>query len=488
MGIVINQSIRNLIYTYIGFAIGAINTLFLYPYFMDDSYYGLVAVLLSTAMIFYPFLSFGMGNVIIRYYSRYTSQLDKDRFITFAFIFPIAIIVPLYILLYVYKEDISNFLSDKSSLLRDYINYIFWFAVFIGYFEVFYAYSKVKLNSVFGNLIKEISIRLYVTVLLVLLYLQVIDSHNFIQLLLLGYGVRTLVMAIYSISTGGLIFRFGGTYWKVIMFSLFIIFSSSVSFVVLEIDKLMVSQYVNLDNVAYYAVGGFIGIVVSVPGRAMQQILAPFVSKALSDNSIEEVEGLYKKSSINLLVISGFIFVLIVANVKFLYMLLPDKFSGGELVAIVIAFGKLFDMLSGINGTIITNSKYYKYDFVFGLILVTLTVVLNIVFIPIYGMHGAAFATVLGIIIYNSLKFYFLYVKFNMHPFSAKTGWMMLVIILLSVVMYYSPIIYSPIITIVVLSSFISLVYILFVHITKPSKEIENIINTVLVSLRKYLS
>ena len=40
MGIVIKQSIKNTIITFIGFGIGALNTLFMYPYFLGEDYLG----------------------------------------------------------------------------------------------------------------------------------------------------------------------------------------------------------------------------------------------------------------------------------------------------------------------------------------------------------------------------------------------------------------------------------------------------------------
>ena len=58
MGIVINQSIRNTIITYIGFAIGAANTLFMYPHFLGETFYGLTGYILSSANIIFPLMAF----------------------------------------------------------------------------------------------------------------------------------------------------------------------------------------------------------------------------------------------------------------------------------------------------------------------------------------------------------------------------------------------------------------------------------------------
>ena len=479
MGIVINQSIKNLIFTYLGFVIGAVNTLFLYPYIMDADYYGLVAVLLSTAMIFYPLLSIGMSNAIVRFYARYKSKEDKDKLISFTFVLPLLVITPLWILTNVFESDIANTLSDKSELVKYYIKYIFIFAVFVGYFEVFYSYSRVLLKSVFGNILKEISIRVYVTILIILIYFNVITDHQFIVFLALGYGVRVFLMGAYVLYISDFRFRFSSfaKYKSVLFYSLFVIFSSSVSFMVLEIDKLMISQYIDLQNVAYYAVGGFIGIVVSVPGRAMAQILAPFVSKAIADNNLVEIKSLYKKSSINLLVVSGFVFMLIAINVKFLYMLLPEKYIGGEFVAIIIAFSKLFDMASGINGTIITNSKYYRYDLLFGTFLLILTITTNIVFIQIFGAIGAAIATGISVIFYNVMKLAFVRIKYGVYPFTINSLYIFVVIVLMSIVFYFVPLFVHPIVSIAVTSSVVAIVYFLFIRFLKPSADIDILIS-----------
>ena len=60
MGIVINQSFKNMVTTYLGFGIGAINTLFLFTYFLDREHYGLVSYLLSASNLIWPFMVFGV--------------------------------------------------------------------------------------------------------------------------------------------------------------------------------------------------------------------------------------------------------------------------------------------------------------------------------------------------------------------------------------------------------------------------------------------
>jgi len=86
-------------------------------------------------------------------------------------------------------------------------------------------------------------------------------------------------------------------------------------------------------------------------------------------------------------------------------------------VIITIGAAKLFDMATGINGGIIMNSKYYRFDLYTNILLVILTVITNYLLIPPFGILGAAIATAFSIFVYNSIKMIFVWIKFSMQPF-----------------------------------------------------------------------
>ena len=481
MGVVINQSIKNLIFTYIGFAIGALNTLVLYQRIMSAEYFGLVNVVLSASMILFPILSFGMSSAIIRFYSINEKIKERGSFLSFALFSPIIVIIILGTAFYFFTPYINSLLSDKSKLVKDYIFYVFIFGVFFGYFEVFYAYSKVQLKTVFGNILKEISIRVVVTCLLIALYYKAISEHQFVQLLLVAYGLRVLLMAWYSLKDTykELVWKMPTNAGSIIKYVSFVVVSSSVTFLFLEIDKVMVSQLVDLSNVAYYAVATFIGIVVAVPGRAMQQILSPLVASALAHNDYKKVSDLYNKSSINLLVVSGFIFLLITMNTSSLFELFSDKFRGGEAVVLYIALAKLIMMSLGSNNSIIANSKYYRFDLILGILIIGVTIYLNIVFIPVLGIDGAALATFLTIVIYSILKYLFVLVAFKIQPYTYKT----LILVLFLGVVYFSGVNITitsyPLLSILFKSIVISILFLIYILVFKPSEDIQKFISDI---------
>ena len=199
MGIVLKQTITNTITTFIGFGFGALNTLFLYTNILEPSYYGLVTFILASGAILMPIMSAGAHNSMVKFYSAQDNK-DKNGFLTLILLAPLMIILPLTLLVWLFYDSIGDFLSIQNSLVKDYIWYLFLVGLSLAYFEVFYAWGKVHLKSVFGNFLKEVFARVCATVLLVLLYLEMISLDFFYQALVGVYLLRTLMMKLYAYS------------------------------------------------------------------------------------------------------------------------------------------------------------------------------------------------------------------------------------------------------------------------------------------------
>ena len=151
MGIVVKQSFKNTISTYLGFGIGAINTLFLYTNFITDEYYGLIAFVLSTANIMMPLMAFGVHNTLIKFYSTFKTKNSLNSFLTLMLILPMFVVVPVALIGYFGYDVISDLLSQRNAIVKDYVWHIIIAAISMGYFEVFFAWAKTQMQTVFGN-------------------------------------------------------------------------------------------------------------------------------------------------------------------------------------------------------------------------------------------------------------------------------------------------------------------------------------------------
>ena len=487
MGIVLNQSIKNTIITFIGFAIGATNALFMYTHFLGEDYYGLTAFLLSSANIMMPLMAFGIQNTLVKFYSEHQSEDEKSRFLNLVLVLPFVIIIPIFLILFLFYGETANLLSQKNQIIHDYVWMIPVIGLFMGYFEIFYAWVKVHLQSVFGNFVKEVLLRVFISIFLFAVYFDWISNIQFVYSLVFIYFTMMLLMALvaFKVRKPQFHLKFPKEKKEVIVYSAFIIFSSSIAVLLLDIDKFMIGQYIPISEAAYYSVAIFIALTISVPMRAMHQITHPITTDLMARKKHDELNDLYKKTAITLQVIGGFIMLGILTNIHQVYALLPEKYSGGVAVVFLISFSKFFDLMLGNNNSIIFNSKYYRTVLLLGLCLVVLTVSLNMYFIPNFGIEGAAIATLISIGLYSIAKFLFVVFKMDLFPFSKKTIVSLGIIALSFFVFYFWNFSFHPIVNILLKSGLIAVFYWVLNYKLTISEDINGVMDKVVRKVKR---
>src|SRR5690606_7842331 len=196
MGIVVTQSVRNTVVTYVGFAIGAINALYLYPVFLGDTHYGLTAFILSTANIAMPFMAMGLHNTLVKYYALQKGEHERMRLLNFSLWLPVLVLLPLVGFLAFFYEPVAHFVSNRNPILFDYLWQVPLIGVLMGYFEIFYAWVKVRLRSVYGSFIREVLLRLLISAGLSAVYFERLTAEGFVWALLGIYALTTAIMAV----------------------------------------------------------------------------------------------------------------------------------------------------------------------------------------------------------------------------------------------------------------------------------------------------
>ena len=479
MGIVLKQSLSNTIVTYIGFTIGAVNTLVLYTKFMQPENYGLVQVVLSISAVLMPILAFGVPNSLVKFYSSFNEDKAQDGFLTMMLLLPMLLIVPIALISFIANESIGALLARENPIVRNYVWHIFLIGLAMAYFEVFYAWVRVRMKSVFGNFMKEIFCRVCQSILLVLYVLNYIDIAFFINALVLSYIVRLLVMKFYAyqLHIPKLVWNIPANWRDIVKYSALIILGGSTAVVLMEVDKVMLNNFLPIANVAYYAVAGFIAVSIAVPARAMHQITYPMTAEYLNKNDKKALKGLYEKSSLTLFIISGLLFLLIILNLNDLYKLLPEGYAGGFFIVFWIGLAKVFDALLGNNNAILYNSDYYRSILFFGVLLALIAIGLNLWLIPAYGLNGAAIASFSAFFVYNCLKLYYVQLKFHIAPFTRETVKVFCLLLGLGAIFYYLQFGFHPIINIGLKSALIILTYTAVLYRFKISEDVYGVLS-----------
>ena len=486
MGIITKQSIYNVISIGFAFIIGAVNMLFLYPSFPGKEFQGLIIALLANSNIIQPFISFGVQHTLIKFFSDASSKDQQDRLLWFSLFIPLLVLVLLTPFYIYFNKEILNFLSNENILVSKFPFLIILISISTAYFEIFFSWLRIQLKSVFGNFLKEVYPRLLTFLLLILYAFKFIDLDTFIIYLICGYYLRLIIIMIYSFSIYLPSFKgFIPSSWRnMLRYSSLIFLSGAAASFILDIDKSMIFSLTSDANVAYYAVAIYVAAIIEAPGRAMFQITSPLVARALNKNKKTTLENLLKKSSLNLLIVSGFVFLLINLNLIDFYKIINQEgYSSAIGVVIIVSFGKLFSMSMGCLNNIIINSKKYYYVFWFSVISAILAVILNYFMIQSYGIIGAALATLIVITIINLSKIILVYFLFKIHPYSAKTVSILINLIIIYLIVYFVPNLLNPWLSISLRSFLILGLFIIAIIIFKWSDEIE----TLLKEIRKRL-
>ncbi len=482
MGIVLRQGFKNTLYIYLGFFIGGIYTVLLVPkvFSAHPEHWGTARYLVSYAMIIVPWAQLSLPNVIIRYFPVFKEKRPQDFifFILFWTTLGIGIsslIVLLFSGLWFGKHD--------SPLLLD--NKILVFPIFIGFvlFEITSALSKSHFKSTVPVFLKEFLLRANVMVIILLYWYQIIGFTLFIQLFAFNYLLVFFLLFGYLLRIRPFKFRINlhtlidNDFKPLYVYAAFSILSMSAAMILLNIDTLMIHHFLNLKEVAIYGPSLFIASSILVPSRALQSIIAPVVAHGWAANDTTGIKILYKKSAIGPLTVSIFLFLIIWINIDLVMGYFGKTFGQGKYIVLFLGMGNIINIATGFNGTLINTSKYYRADFYFQLGLVAVTILLNIVFIPLFGLNGAALATAITFGFHNLLKSFYVWYRFKMHPFSKKTFIILMGGILLGLISTQLPESNHPLTSAVLYTLFFSLLYWLFAYFAKISDDINEQIN-----------
>ena len=344
-------------------------------------------------------------------------------------------------------------------------------ATVLSIIEKDFFYFFVGLSSLFGGLcsgylFKGIS--------------NIIDFEIFIYSLITGYYLRLLLIILYGfrVYRPTLTFKLPPSYLKILFYSFLIFLSGAASSIILDIDKSMIASLITSDDVAFYSVALFIAAVIEAPGRAMFQIISPLVSKAINSDDKTYLTRLLKKSSNNLFLVSGMLFLLINLNLTDFYVFVNQPMYAVAIgVVSLVSIGKLYSMSIGCLNNIISNSKFYPYIFWFSILSAVIAVILNFILIPEYGILGAAYATLFVIIFINTLKLILISYGLKIHPYSIESIKILLIIIVVFFLVKEINLSYSSFLNLSIRSVLIIVLYSSLSHVFGLLSDINSQVN-----------
>lgn len=437
----LNQSIWSTVIIYTGIFIGFINSIFLFPKFLSTEQIGLIRQIISAVFILIPITTFGSGTTYTKFYPIFQKNYkQKSEFLSFQLFTIILSFCIIFLVINIFLNDIKNLFTEKSNLLFEYQNLFFSLLFVLSLSSLFESYLRARFNTVLSNYVNGVSNRFLTSITILLLSLNYIDFNILLNLQLFIYVIGVLILITFSNYVDKITIKISfnnikKSINKILNFGSFSSLGAFSNILVMNVDVLMVTSILGLSETGIYTTAFYIGMIIEIPRRAISQISIPFISENIIKNRFDKIEKNYKDVSLHQMIIGAFFLLIIIVNLDDIYSLIPnsENFISGKNVVLIIGISKLIQMSFSYNSELISLSKYYKFTVIAVFILAFFTISLNIILIPELGMIGAAYSSLISILIFNIVKFMFIKKKMNLSPFSTKS----VLILILSFCLFY---------------------------------------------------
>lgn len=472
MGIIRSQSIRSTVITYIGFAIGALNTL-LFSKYVSKEVFGLTRVMFSTSMIFYSLSTLGSVIMMNKFYPYYRDHLAPKNRDIMGLVVMMCMTGFLLVTggMVFFKDLVVKKFATNAALFVEYYYLLIPFTFFLLLFTIFENYSNNQFKSTYPIFLKEVGMRGITTVFILLTITGLFANTQFIYAFAFIYAFLFVALFSYLYRTNSLAFSFRISnltrkLWRKMFSFSSLLYAGSVFVVIAtNIDTLAIASIIGIAYGGVFELSNYISNVILVPQRSVIAIAIPIIAKAWKDKDIPAIQSIYARSSLTLLIYALLIFMIIWLNLDAVYQILnlDPIFLLGKNVILLLGISRLIELGTGVNSQIIGTSNHWKFEFFSSLILLTLSIPLNIMLIKQMGMVGSGVTSLVTVTIFNGIRWAFLYKKYGLQPFSLKTLYVILIalgayVLLQFILPISNPFISIPVKTIAFTAIFIGLI------------------------------
>lgn len=452
MSTIRRQSLLSTLFIYLGFAIGAVNILKLFPdtTYFDTAEFGLTRLLLDMALVFSTACTLGSVNIALKFFPFYESYLPKSKndlpFLTLGLtIVGCSLFV---IILPFFESTVLRKFGYRSPLFIDYFYLIYPFTISLALFGILEAFAWGMKKTVLSNFLKEFLFRLLTTVLIFLFISGIIKSFTgFITLYSYLFFVLVLVLLYVFIKSKKFPINFTISKVtrrlapKIFVFGFSFFLSSLLNIIAKTNDTIIIASQSSggLIDTAIFVIATYLVTIMDVPQRSVISATAPQIAVAWKERDTRRIDRLYKKSALNLLIAAIGILALLLLNVGDLVKYLGDTYAPIPFLVLILGLARLIDLGTGLNSQILLLSKYWRIDLFTNMFFVFLSILLNYFLTKKLGVIGPAWGNLIAIATFNFIRLLYIWKLFHLQPFSHNNVKALLIGAVAMVLVYFIP-------------------------------------------------
>lgn len=433
MGIIQKQATRSTVISFAGAFLGSFSRLIM-SFFLETSQVGILSLLDAKSGVFVIALNFGYVLILKKLFPKYRNEENGHSgfLVLGVFLSLIGSVIGL-LFFYLFEEVLFTGLAEDDPIRP----FLFLIPILI-FFKIIFSnldgYVRMLFKTVIGTFLNGFVSKIILLVGLCLFTYALIDFKFLVYFYVFSLALPGLVTFFYAffitkklkLPSRELL----GESKKIKFYILFGLLSGASYSIIQYVDMLMIDGILNSkDEVGIYSIMFFASVLIAIPARGVYRISTVIVAESWKENDLKNIQKVYSKSAINLLIIGGYIFIVGWFCIDPVLEFLPD-YKSGKYAFFFLGLAKVIELGTGVNTEIIDTSEKYKYNTYFNVLLAILAIVFNYFLISTYGIIGAAIASFLAMTVINFLRGAFLYKVYRFLPFSGEYFKSMLVIVL----------------------------------------------------------
>jgi len=397
----------------------------------------------------------GLTQGLVQFISRLTENNrieERNSIISFSFLLVSVFSIILSVILFIFSDFIAlNIFNNQelASLLKVMSPILILLSLIELTPGIFRGLKIVKYQVLGRDLIQSF-IRLIMVLILGYLGYKIYGLVAAFYLSM-AFSLLYLFYKVYDLNLFGKIkCKFITSYKEILIFSAPLLISSILHYSISKVDIFMIGYFLNTSSVGIYTVALKIGTLTNFLLFSINSMFAPNITTLYYNNQMVKLEKLYQVITKWVLGINLSVFFLFIILSKEIMNVFGTEFIIGWIALILITAGQVVNAGVGSAGLINVMTGYPKSELYVSIIVFVINVTLNYFLIPIYGIEGAAFASLISIGVMNLLRLYILYNRLEILPYNKK----------------YLHVIYSAIIAFIIgyiINSYIDLHYLLHI-------------------------
>ncbi|HET8828174.1 MAG TPA: oligosaccharide flippase family protein [Pelobium sp.] len=493
MNLLKKQGFFNSITLYIGTALGFFNLIILFQRAFTAEQIGFFVLMNSVCLLYTQFAAIGFNSVIPRYFPYFKAQ-DGNHHGFPSYVFKVTGIGFLVVTaLYVFGKEIVIDFKDSgngSSYYAQYYYLIIPLSLFVFWYAITETFARTTFHNILPSFLREVLLKVFTTIGVGLVYFQWIQYQEFIYWYVIANALILLILLGYLKKLDLLRFKTVEAPVKersseILRYGFYSMLAGTSITMIQSIGTIMLRIYTSEEMIGYYGTLFAMGVVINLPARAFGITSYQLIADAWKTNDLKKINKIYGKTSLVQFMLGSLFLIGLIANWhNILILLKKPEFVDFYYVFVVVAIGFLVDITGGLNGIIILFSKTYKLMMPILLTAAVLCGLLNVIFIPKFGILGAALAYCLTTLILNFTYWLYLLLKYQLQPFSLAFLKLIVIAVLVLLFGIYLPIIDNFFFDVLLRSGLIASIYLFAVYLLRISPDINDAINQILNKLK----